>query len=480
MKNVQIKTSHDELIHLKGESIENLKRALRGDLITEEDADYETARRVWNGSINKYPALIVRCSGVADVITAVKFAKEHQLLLSIRAGGHNVSGASVVDQGLVIDVSQMRSVHVNPEKRTALVESGARLGDLDHETTAFGLATPVGVVSETGVAGLTLHGGIGWLTRKHGLSIDNLKAIEIVTPDGEWKRTSEDEYTDLFWALRGGGGNFGVVTAFEFNLHPIEPTVPYIMTIYPLEESKKILSFCKEYMAKAPDEMMMIFTYGKIPAEPEIDEKQHGKTAVIVFGCYTGSMNDAEKVMGPLRDISTPIADLSGSMPWKDLQSMEDEAYPDVMFYYWKSINLDSLDDEVIPILDRYARDMPSVKTTIDIAFYGGAMNRVPPEATAFVNRNNSYIIAIEANWHDEADSDSNIKWARDLYKDLKPYSGKGTYLNFPGYIEEKDEMLREAYGQNLDRLIQVKKKYDPDNLFPGLLNISSKVRQPV
>jgi hypothetical protein len=479
MKSIQIKTNQDELIQLKGESIENLKHALRGDLITAEDADYETTRRVWNGSINKYPALIVRCEGTEDVITAVKFAKEHQLLLSIRAGGHNVSGASIVDQGFVIDVSQMRSVYVNPENKTALVGSGARLGDLDRETTVYGLAAPVGVVSETGVTGLTLHGGMGWLLRKHGLSIDNLKAIEIVTPDGEWKRTSEEEYPDLFWALRGGGGNFGVVTAFEFNLHPIEPAVPFLMPMYSLEESRKVLSFCRDYMAEAPDEMMMVAVYGKVPASPEIDKAVHDQTALILLGCYSGSMASAEKETGQLRKISVPIADLSAPMHWTEVQTVLDEDYPDGMFYYWKSINLDSLNEEVISILDRYARERPSNESTIDIWFIGGAMNRVSPDATAFVNRHNSYIIGIEGNWHDEADSDANIKWARDLYNELKPFS-VGNYLNFPGYVEDRDEMLRGAYGQNLDRLIQVKNKYDPDNLFPGLLNISSKVKQPV
>jgi FAD/FMN-containing dehydrogenase len=480
MKSVQIKTSQNELIQLKGESIENLKRAFRGDLITAEDADYETARRVWNGSINKYPALIVRCEGTEDVITAVKFAKEHQLLLSIRAGGHNVSGASIIDQGFVIDVSQMRSVYVNPEKKTALVESGARLGDLDRETTVYGLAAPVGAVSETGVAGLTLHGGMGWQMRKHGLSIDNLKAIEIVTADGEWKRTSEEEYPDLFWALRGGGGNFGVVTAFEFNLHPIEPRVPFIMPMYRLEDSKKVLDFCSDYMAEAPDEMMMIAAYAIVPASTEIDEKDHGKPALWLLGCHTGAMDEAEKETIKLRKICEPIADMSASMQWTELQKVLDEDYPEGLFYYWKSIHFDSIDDEVLSILDRYTRNRPSDKSTIDIWFLGGAMNRVPSDATAFVNRHTAYIINIEANWDNESESQANIEWSRKLYKELEPLTGGGNYLNFPGYLEEKEEMLRGAYGQNLDRLIQVKKKYDPDNLFPGLLNITSKVRQPV
>jgi FAD/FMN-containing dehydrogenase len=406
-------------------------------------------------------------------MAAVNFVRDHQLLFSVRAGGHNVSGAAIADGGVVIDVSQMRSVHVDPQRRLALVEGGARLGDLDHETSAFGLVAPVGVVSETGVSGLTLHGGAGWLMRKHGLSIDNLSAVEVVTADGQLIRASEQEHSDLFWALRGGGGNFGVVTAFEFKLHPIGPEVMVGLPIYSLEKAREVMTACRDYMAHAPDELMVLGVYWSAPSVPEVPQERHGDPVAILLGCYSGPLELAQEVLSPLRTIGEPIADLSATMSWKAAQRLLDEDYPEGKFYYWKSIYLDRLDDDVMSILEEFTRNRPSKESSIDVWFLGGVMSRVAATATAFYNRRHPIMIGIEANWKDRSNADANIAWARALHKNLQPFSSGGNYLNFPGFVEDQSDLLRGAYGENLARLKQVKAKYDPENLFSGLLNIS-------
>jgi len=472
MSDIQLKTLEGQQISLNEEIVNILKNRLRGSLLTKEHPDYEAARKVWNGSIDRKPALIVCCRGTADIMAAVDFVRDHKLLFSVRAGGHNVSGSSIVDNGLVIDISQMRSVQVDPAKRIARVEAGARLGDLDHETVPFGLAAPIGVVSETGVAGLTLHGGTGWLMRKHGLSIDNLNAVDIVTADGKLLRASANEHSDLFWALRGGGGNFGVVTNFEFTLHPIGAQVAIAMPIYAMKSAREVMSACRNYMVNAPDELMVLGVYWSGPALPEVPEEHQGKPVVILLGCYTGSQEYAEKVIAPLQTITKPIADLSASMGWKEVQQLLDEDYPNGKYYYWKSIYLNRFDDEVMGIMEEYTIKRPSAESSIDVWFLGGAASRVPQTATAFYNRNHPIMIGIEANWSDLEDSEENVTWARNLHKALQPYSSGGNYLNFPGYVEDQADMLLGAYGENLTRLRSIKSIYDPHNLFPGLLNI--------
>jgi len=472
MAAIEIATRRGETVSLDQDTLDAFAGRLRGTLLRPGDEGYDAARRVWNGLIDKQPALIVRCQGAADVMAAVTFAREHRLLLSVRAGGHNVAGSAIAEQGLVIDVSLMRSVQVDPQRRIARVESGARLGDLDHETAAFGLAAPVGVVSATGVAGLTLHGGAGWLMRKHGLSIDNLRAVEVVTADGRLLRASTDEHPDLFWALRGGGGNFGVATAFEFHLHPVGPEVTVAMPIYPLASARDVVTACRDYLARAPYDLMVLGVYWSAPPIPEVPAEHRGKPVVVVLGCYTGPADQAQNVLGPLSTIGQPLADLSATMEWTQAQRLLDEDYPNGKFYYWKSIYLDRLDAEVMNVLDRFTRDRPSLESSIDVWFLGGAMSRVAPIATAFFNRRHPIMIGIEANWSDRADAEANIAWARELHQALTPFSGGGNYLNFPGFVEERETMLRGAYGENLDRLRKVKAEYDPDNLFPGLLNI--------
>ena len=476
MASVDVLTRDGRKISLQDETLNTLTDRLRGELIRPTDDTYEKARRIWNGMIDRKPALIVRCRGVADVMAAVDFVRENDLLLSIRAGGHNVSGASIAEGGVVIDVSEMRSVHVFPEERIARVEGGARLGDLDHETAPFGLAAPMGVVSKTGVAGLTLHGGAGWLMRRHGLSIDNLKAVEIVTADGRLVRADEERHPDLFWALRGGGGNFGVVTAFEFRLHPVGPEVWSLLAIYPLDRAQEVLAACRDFMGSAPEDLMVIGVFWSAPDVEPVPEEHRGKPVVILLGCYTGPLDEAEKVLAPLRTIAEPIADLSAPLPWTEAQKLLDSDYPDGLLYYWKSIYINRLDEEVVALLTDHAHRRPSPESSIDLWFIGGgAVHRVDPTATAFYQREAAYMIGIEANFRHQEEAEANVAWARDLHRDLGRFSDGGNYLNFPGFIEEREDMLRGAYGPNLERLQKVKTLYDPHNLFPGLLNIAPK-----
>ncbi|MEJ2282988.1 MAG: FAD-binding oxidoreductase [Desulfobacterales bacterium] len=460
---------------LSTDTVDHFKDNMRGDLIIPEDDQYESARKLWNGMIDKKPALIARCTGVEDVVTAVNFSKEHNLLFSIRSGGHNVAGTAIAEGGLVVDLSAMRNVTVDPDRRMAHAEGGVRLGDLDRETQKFNLAVPVGVVSATGVAGLTLHGGTGWLLRKHGLTIDNLLSVDIVTADGQLKKASENENSDLFWAIRGGGGNFGVVTGFEFKLHPVGPKVWMSVPMYPLERAKEVMSACCEYMQKAPEDLMVLGVYWSAPEVPEVPARYHGTPVVILLGCYTGPFEEGEKVIAPLREIGTPIADLSAPMTWVEAQQFLDEDYPDGAFYYWKSIYMDHLDSEVLEALSRHTAARPSSESSIDVWMLKGAMSRINPGDTAFFKRDAPYMLGIEANWHKREDATANIDWAKNVVKDMQRFTKGGSYLNFPGFVEEREALLQGSYGTNLERLRAIKAKYDPLNFFPGILNIEPK-----
>jgi len=350
-----------------------------------------------------------------------------------------------------------------------------RLGDLDHETQKFSLAAPVGLVSATGVAGLTVHGGAGWLLRKYGLTIDNMLSVDIVTADGQLKKASENENSDLFWAIRGGGGNFGVVTGFEFKLHPVGPKVWMSVPMYPLDHAKEVMSACCEYMQKAPEDLMVLGVYWSAPEIPEVPEQYHGTPVVILLGCYTGPFEEGEKMIAPLREIGTPIADLSAPMTWVEAQQFLDEDYPDGAFYYWKSIYMDHLDSEVLEALSRHTAARPSPESSIDVWMLGGAMSRINPSDTAFFKRDAPYMLGIEANWAQRKDASANINWAKNVVKDMQRFTSGGSYLNFPGFVEEREALLQGSYGPNLDRLREIKAKYDPSNLFSGTLNIEPK-----
>ncbi len=447
--------------------VERFGSGLRGELLRPGDDRYEEARLIWNGVIDRRPALIVRCAGVGDVIDSVNFARENDLLLAVHGGGHNVAGNAVTDGGLVIDLSLMKGVRVDPERRTVRAEAGATLGDVDRETQVFGLATPLGVVSETGIAGLTLGGGIGWLRRKYGLSSDNLVSVDVVTADGRFLTASETENEDLFWGIRGGGGNFGVVTSFEYGLHPVGPEVTFCFVLYPGDRAKEVLRFCEEYVAEAPDEVSPLGVLGRVPPMDLFPEEWHGEQFVGLLAMHPGGVEEGERVLGPLRDLGSPIVDMSARMPYTEAQKILDEDYPDGWHYYWKSVNVDALHDGVIDALIENAESAPSDHSTIDVWFQGGAMGRVGAGESAFGDRSAPVLLGIEANWEPEPREDeANIEWVRNCIAGMKRFSSGGMYLNFPGFLEEGEQMLRDAYGENYERLVDLKDRYDPTNLF--------------
>ena len=454
------------------DTLEALSGRLRGRIITPDSSDYEEARQVWNGMIDRRPAFIVRCAGAADIAEAVRFANEHGILTSVRGGGHNVAGNAVLDGAMVIDLSEMRSVRVDPLRRTATVEGGATLGDLDHETAPFGLAAPVGVVSATGVAGLTLHGGLGWLTRKHGAALDNILSVDIVTADGAFKKASAEENADLFWAIRGGGGNFGIVTSFEFRLHPVGPNVWFAAVFYPLDEAEKVLRFYRDHMSDAPEELGTLAVLWTAPEEEFIPVEAQGQSAIVLLACYSGPFDQGEEAIRPFREVAEPLADLSGPMPFKEVQQFLDADYPDGRNYYWKSSYLEELSDETIATLIEHTKTRPSPLTSIDVWFLGGALQRTAEDATAFTQRHAPVLIGVESNWDEPNREEENIGWARKVIEDMQRISDAGAYLNFPGFSEEGEAQLMKAFGCNFDRLKELKTKYDPGNLFRANLNI--------
>lgn len=455
--------------------VESFEAGLRGELLRPGDEAYEERRRIWNGMIERHPALIVRTAGVADVISSVEFARENDLLLAVRGGGHNVAGTALADGALVVDLSRMKGIRVDPASRTVRAEGGVTLGELDHETQRFGLATPLGVVSETGIAGLTLGGGIGWLRRKHGLSSDNLVSVDVVTADGRLLTASESENADLFWGIRGGGGNFGVVTSFEYRLHPVGPEVMFCFVFYPGELAREVLHFGEEYAARSP-EVSPLGVLGRVPGAEPFPESWHGKPFAALLALYAGDAAEGERELRPLRELGEPIADLSGRMPYTEAQQALDEDYPEGARYYWKSQALDGLGDAEIERLVAHARLAPSDASTIDVWYQGGELSRVGAGETAFGDRSASILIGVEANWEEPRDDAANVAWARECVEDLRRFSDGGTYLNFPGFLEEGDQQLRAAFGENYERLAALKAEYDPTNLFRVNQNVKPSV----
>lgn len=466
MESIEVLTAEEKTLRLDQESLEKLNNKIRGELITSQSNNYDEARSVWNGLIDKHPALIVRCQGTGDVVDAVNFAKDNELLVAVRGGGHNVAGNAVCDGGMVIDLSEMRGIHVDPESRTARVQPGADWGDVDKETQLHGLVTPGGQVSMTGVAGLTLGGGMGYLRRKWGLSCDNLLSAEIVTADGEIITASEDENEDLFWALRGGGGNFGIVTSFEFSLHPLGPEIYAALTIYPFEQAASVLRNWRDFALKASDEVTCDAYIWGMPPLPEVPEEMHWEPVVIIAGLYAGPAEEGESVMQPVSEMGTPIEDMSARQPYVALQSSLDPLFADGQLYYWKSLFADRLDDEMLDRVVALADEKPSKQCLFALRTLGGAMGRVPEEATAYGNRDAMFNISIDNTWQDPSQTDQMIAWSRKAWDDLRGHTGGGVYINFAGFGENNDELTQAAYGRNYERLQKVKAKYDPDNFF--------------
>ena len=446
----------------------------RGDVITPGHHDYDDARAVWNGAVKRRPRAIVRCGDTADVAAAVRFARDRDLEIAVRGGGHNVAGTAVCNDGIVIDLSTMRAVSVDPIERTALVQGGALWGDVDRETQAHGLATTGGIVGHTGVGGLTLGGGIGWLMRKHGLTVDNLVEAEVVTAEGETVRASTDDHPDLFWALRGGGGNFGVVSSFRFTLHPVGPAVLAGPVFWAAEDTTDVLRFYRELADGAPDELGTVIRLGTIPPLPVIDPDLHFRPAIAVASCYAGPVEDGERAVRALRHFGTPLVDLLGPTRYVEHQSALDDTVPHGWHYHWKATNLTGLSDTIIDIVANHSYDATSPRSYAAMFHLGGAVARSPRDATAYSGRDVDHNIIIDAAWLPEQDGTvgaAETAWAREFLDALEPHRA-GVYVNF---LDSDDDTSRvhEAYGDtNYRRLAEVKATYDPENVFHNNKNI--------
>ena len=440
-----------------------LRQSVRGRVAVAGSEDYEQARTVWNAMIDRRPAVAVRCAGAADVRNAIQFAREKDLALAVRGGGHNIAGNAVCDGGLQIDLSLMKSVRIDPVRRTARVEPGVTLGEFDREAQAFGLATPLGINSTTGVAGLTLGGGFGWLSRAYGLSIDNLRSADVVT-------ASASENADLFWGLRGGGGNFGVVTSFEFDLHPIGPTVLAGLVIHPLDAAKDVLRFKREFVAKAPDNFVCWFVLRQAPPLPFLPPEWHGKEILALAMCYAGDIAEGERIAKPLREFGKPIADIVGPMPYTAWQTVLDPLLTPGSRNYWKSHDFTALGDGAIDKVVDYAGRLPSPHSEIFIAHLGGATSRIPADATAYAHRDAEFVMNVHTRWESPAEDAGCIAWARYFFAATAPFATGGVYVNFLG--EDEAGRIQAAYGGNYARLAKLKARFDPDNLFSANQNI--------
>jgi FAD/FMN-containing dehydrogenase len=445
---------------------DSLADRLAGEVITADHPEYDRARTVWNGMIDRRPAVIARVVNAEDVAIAIGFARENGLPLAVRGGGHNVAGTAVVDDGIVIDLSLMRAVRMDNSHRTVHVQGGATWGEVDAVTQPFGLATTGGVVSETGVAGLALSGGVSWQRRRDGMTIDNLVSAEVVLADGRRVRASADENYDLFWAIRGGGGNFGIVTSFEFRLHALGSDVFKLDVAYPIDEAEPVLAAWRDAVADAPDELSTHGGIWTLPVTPELPEHLRGRPFVGVGGMYAGDPKEGERLTRPLRELGTPLIDMSGTVAYVDLQKSLDAYFPAGLRYYWKALYLDGFDDAAIAQTVEWSRNRPSPRTLVIIRHVGGAIGRVDADATAFGDRSSEWMLSIDATWDDPADDERNIAWTRAYWEDARRYSDGKTYFNFPGLLEEGQRAIRDSYGRNTDRLAQLKAKYDGDNLF--------------
>jgi FAD/FMN-containing dehydrogenase len=440
-----------------------LRDRLHGDLLNPGDEGYEAARTVFNAMVDRYPSYVVRPTGAADVMAAVDFAREHDLLLSVKGGGHNFAGTAVCDDGLTIDCSRMDGVRVDPEARTARVGPGATWADFDHEAGAFDLATTGGLVSTTGVAGLTLGGGQGYLARKHGLTVDNLRSVDIVTAAGDLVHASDEENPELFWALRGGGGNFGVVTSFEFDLHPVGPEVLAGPIFHPYEDAREALRFYREFTADAPDELACYALVVRVPPEEPFPEARRGDPAVAFAVCYAGPLDEAEDAVEPLRAFGDPTLDGVGPIPYPALQRSFDDGSPAGHRWYTKAHYLDGLPDDAIDTILEFTDPFPGPLTQVGIEPMGGAIARVDATATAFPHRDATYSLGIWPGWADPEADDDVVAWARAFHEAMAPYAD-GVYANY--LDRDETDRVEAAYGENYERLVEVKDRWDPENRF--------------
>ncbi len=455
-------------------AVDDLKKDFAGSVLTEGDAEFDNARQLWNAMIDRRPTVIARCRGVADVIQAVRFAESRGMPVAIRGGGHNVAGHAACDAGVMIDLSGMRAVHVDPARRIAVVEGGATWADVDREAQAFGLATPGGLISETGVGGLTLSGGFGYLRGRHGMSIDNLLAADVVTADGRLVRASADENSDLLWALKGGGGNFGVVVRFEFALHEVGPEVLFIAPIYYLDNGPGPIRAWRDYVSRHDEELAMICEFSTVPEDDEFPREAWGKKVFALVGVALGDAEKAEKLAKPLRELGPLVTDFSGRMAYADIQRLFDAQTPfGEMRCYWKARYLTDLPDAMIDLAMENAVNAPSPNTISSLWNIGRSVRAVPADATAFGDRSMRWMYSADGVWADAADDAANIAWARESWSRAAPYAQQGrAYLNFPGHGED-GSLTRDTFGDGFDRLQKIKAKYDPGNMFRFNQNIA-------
>ena len=458
--------------NLDNEKLEALRASLRGKLLMPTDTGYDVSRTLWNAMIDRRPAAVVRAAGAGDVMQAVNFARENQLLLAVRGGGHNIAGKAACDGGLMLDLSAMKSVRVDPAARRARVEPGALLSDFDRETQAFGLSTPTGINSTTGMSGLTLGGGFGWQSRKRGLTIDNLVAADVVLASGEFMQTSATQHPDLFWALRGGGGNFGVVTSFEYQLHPLGPQVLAGLVVYPMDQAKQVFEGYRQFTAQASDEMTAWLGLRQAPPLPFLPADVHGKPVVIVPFCWIGDLSTGEKLTQPLHGFGTPFGAHAGPMPFAGWQTAFDPLLTPGARNYWKSHDFKSLNGDVERILCDAIAKLPSDECEAFVGNLGGAVNRVAAADTAYPHRDVEFVINLHTRWREASDDQRCIGWARGLFDALAPHATGGVYVNFMPE-DETQRVAAGAYGPNYARLSALKAKYDPTNLFSLNQNIA-------
>ncbi|MFN0156941.1 MAG: FAD-binding oxidoreductase [Bacteroidota bacterium] len=468
---MKMKSRHGHEIDLAQEKLDALKMRLLGPVVLPGDAGYEDSRSVWNGMIQKNPAMVVRCRGVADVVSCVQFARENDLLLCIKGGGHNIAGLATADGALMLDMSLMRGVWVDTQKKIAHAQSGCLLGDVDRETQVHGLASVLGFVSLTGIAGLTLGGGFGYLTRRWGWTADTVVGMDVVTADGRVVRASNEENPDLFWGLRGGGGNFGVVTGIDYNLYPVGPQIVGGVVAWPGSEAPKVLELYRTLAENAPPELTLVALIRPAPTAPWLPKEWHGKLMVAILACYSGKPEDGEKIVAPIKSFGNPIGDILVRRPYVQMQSLLDATQPKGRRYYWKSEYLSSVDPELCTGIIKHAANFKSPHSAMILFHLGGALNKLDQDHSPAGNRDTQYVLNIPAAWDKAEDDKANIQWARETWDDLKRFSTGGTYINF--LTEDESPARTEmALGHAMKRLAEVKKKWDPQNMFCTNRNI--------
>ncbi|WP_163710395.1 FAD-binding oxidoreductase [Mangrovibacterium lignilyticum] len=452
------------------ETVQSLKKKVQGRVVMPADKEYNEVREIWNAMIDRKPAVIVQCAAAADAQLALRYGKENDLEISIRGAGHNIAGNSLCDDGLLIDFSQMKQVRVDAGKKKAFVEPGATLGDVDQECQKFGLAMPVGINSTTGIAGLTLGGGFGWLSRKHGMTIDNLASVDVLSAEGVMLHASSTENTDLFWAVRGGGGNFGIVTQFEFDLHYIGTEVFSGLIVFPFSQAKQILEQYRDYILSTPEEFNNWVVMRKAPPLPFLPESVHGTEVVVMAICHFGDAASGENLVNPIRQFGDPVGEHLGMAPYTGWQQAFDPLLTPGFRNYWKSHNFTSLSDGLFDAMIEYAGKMPSPHCEIFIGAVGGKLNDVPADAMAYSGRDMKFVMNVHGRWENQADDNKCIGWSREFFKASEPFASAGAYVNF--MTEEEQDRVKAAYGPNYERLAKLKAKYDPDNIFHMNQNI--------